>query len=45
VDDSAPTTQGDEQRETKRSSSSLNGHPSSHRRGKNGAEVARNEGE
>ena len=45
VDDSAPTTQDDEQRETKRSSSALNGHPSSHRKGKNGADVARNEGE
>ena len=45
VDDSAPTTQDDEQRETKRSSSPLNGHPSSHRKGKNGADVARNEGE
>lgn len=45
VDDSAPTTQDDEQRETKRSSSPLNGHPSSHRKGKNGAHAARNEGE
>ena len=44
VDDSAPTTQDDEQRETKRSSP-LNGHPSSHRKGKNGADAARNEGE
>jgi ribosome maturation factor RimP len=43
VDDSAPTTQDEEQRETKRSP--LNGHPSSDRKGKNGANAARNEGE
>ena len=45
LDDSAPMTQDEEQRETKRSSSPLNGHPSSHRKGKNGADAARNEGE
>jgi len=45
VDDSAVMTQDDEQRETKRSSSPLNGHPSSHRKGKNGADAAHNEGE
>jgi ribosome maturation factor RimP len=43
VDDSAPTTQDEERRETKRSP--LNGHPSSDRKGKNGANAARNEGE
>jgi hypothetical protein len=36
-------TRDDEQRVTKRSS--LNGHPSSHRNGTNGADAARNEGE
>lgn len=43
MDDSTPMTRDDEQRVTKRSS--LNGHPSSHRNGKNGADAARNEGE
>ena len=45
MDDSAPMTQDEEQRETKRSLSPLNGHPSSRRKGKNGADAARNEGE
>ena len=43
--DGAPMIQDEEQRDTKRSPSGLNGHPSSHRKGKNGADVARNEGE
>ena len=43
MDDSTPMTRDDEQRVTKRSS--LNGHPSSHRNGTNGADAARNEGE
>lgn len=43
MDDSTPMTRDDEQRITKRSS--LNGHPSSHRNGTNGADAARNEGE
>ena len=45
LDDGAPMIQGEEQRDTKRSSSGLNGNPSSHRKGKNGAHAARNEGE
>jgi ribosome maturation factor RimP len=45
LDDGAPMIQGEEQRDTKRSSSGLNGHPSSHGKGKNGAHAARNEGE
>jgi ribosome maturation factor RimP len=44
-DDSASTIQDEEQRDTQRSSNGLNGHPSSHRKGKNGAHAARNEGE
>lgn len=44
-DDGAPMIQDEEQRNTKRSPSGLNGHPSSHRKGKNGAHAARNEGE
>ena len=43
--DGAPMIQDEEQRDTKRSPSGLNGHPSSHRKGKNGAHAARNEGE
>ena len=43
LDDGAPMTQDEEQRDTKRSPSGLNG--SSHRKGKNGAHAARNEGE
>jgi ribosome maturation factor RimP len=43
MDDCTPMTRDDEQRVTKRTS--LNGHPSSHRNGKNGADAARNEGE
>jgi len=43
MDDSTPMTRDDEQRGAKRSS--LNGHPSSHRNGTNGADAARNEGE
>ena len=43
-DDGAPMIH-EEQRDTKRSPSGLNGHPSSHRKGKNGAHAARNEGE
>jgi ribosome maturation factor RimP len=43
MDDSTPMTRDDEPRVTKRSS--LNGHPSPHRNGKNGADAARNEGE
>jgi ribosome maturation factor RimP len=43
-DDGAPMIQDEEQRDTKRSPSGLNGHPS-HRKGKNGAHAARNEGE
>lgn len=43
MDDSTPMTRDDEQRVTKHSS--LNGHPSSHRNGTNGADAARNEGE
>jgi len=43
MDDSTPMTRDDEQRVTKRSS--LNGHPSSHCNGTNGADAARNEGE
>jgi len=45
LDDGAPMIQDEEQRDTKRSSSGINGHPSSHRKGKNGAHAARNEGE
>jgi ribosome maturation factor RimP len=45
LDDGAPMIQGEEQRDTKRSSSGLNGNPSSHRKGKNWAHAARNEGE
>ena len=45
LDDGAPMIQGEEQRDTKRSSNGLNGNPSSHRKGKNGAHAARNEGE
>jgi ribosome maturation factor RimP len=45
LDDGAPMIQGEEQRDTKRSSSGFNGNPSSHRKGKNGAHAARNEGE
>ena len=45
LDDGAPMIQDEEQRDTKRSPSELNGHPSSHRKGKNGAHAARNEGE
>ena len=44
-DDGAPMIQDEEQRDTKRSSSGINGHPSSHRKGKNGAHAARNEGD
>ena len=43
-DDGAPMIH-EEQRDTKRSPRKLNGHPSSHRKGKNGAHAARNEGE
>jgi ribosome maturation factor RimP len=43
-DDGAPMIH-EEQRDTKRSPRELNGHPSSHRKGKNGAHAARNEGE
>ena len=45
LDDGAPMIQDEEQRDTKRSSSGINGHPSSHRKGKNGAHAARNEGD
>ena len=45
LDDGAPMIQDEEQRDTKRSSSGFNGNPSSHRKGKNGAHAARNEGE
>ena len=45
LEDGAPMIQDEEQRDTQRSSSGLNGHPSSHRKGKNGAHAARNEGE
>jgi ribosome maturation factor RimP len=43
-DDGAPMIH-EEQRDTKRSPRELNGHPSSHRKGKNGAHAAHNEGE
>jgi ribosome maturation factor RimP len=45
LDDGASMIQDEEQRDTKRSPSGLNGHPSSHHEGKNGAHAARNEGE
>ena len=45
LDDGAPMIQDEEQRNTKPSPSGLNGHPSSHRKGKNGAHAARNEGD
>jgi ribosome maturation factor RimP len=45
MDDGAPMTQDEERPVTKRSPSRLNGHASSHRRDKNGADAARNEGE
>jgi len=45
LNDDVPMTQDEEQHETKRSPSPLNGRPSSHRAGKNGADAARNEGE
>jgi ribosome maturation factor RimP len=43
-DDGAPMIH-EEQGDTKRSPRELNGHPSSHRKGKNGAHAAHNEGE
>ena len=43
-DDGAPMIH-EEQRDTKRSPREFNGHPSSHRKGKNGAHAAHNEGE
>ena len=44
-DEGGPMVQDEEQRDSKRSPRGLNGHPSSHRKGKNGAHAARNEGE
>jgi len=44
LDDDGTVIQDEEQRDTKRSPPALNGHPS-HRKGKNGAHAARNEGE
>ena len=44
-DEGGPMIQDEGQRDSKRSPRGLNGHPSSHRKGKNGAHAARNEGE
>ena len=44
-DEGGPMIQDEGQRVSKRSPRGLNGHPSSHRKGKNGAHAARNEGE